>query len=369
MRSSFSRCAGVVFLAMVVSGCAGGKWPWQSSSPFSSSNTPSSTNIAGATKPSTLAGNAPPSSVTAPPANYPSYQGSAAGMHASNNLAPAYQPTNPPTGSTATAYTASSNNTASRAGTYVAPQQGAYPVNNSIPSSAPAADYYGTNPAQPSYNATPPSGSYNGTSTGYGAAPGGGYGATPSADYGGSGAAQPASPYGGVPAESQPNYSSYPQTTANANSLPAISPIPPASAAAGNNNAAGWNGAAGNPVRTATQSVNGNRYAAAGDRYGGKVGDPAGNSGGTASPVVDPRYGILPVSTPDPRSVPPADTRSGDGGSYPSTYPNSSSPANNGGTDAADSYGVYQPGSVSSYEPANRPAVFTAGNPADETVR
>ena len=304
MRKSFSQCAGVIVLAMMVSGCySGGKWtmPWQSSSPFSSSSTPSTSNVSGVTKPSTLA-NAPPSSVTAPPASYPSYPGTAAGMN-NNNFAPAYQATNPPAGSTAAAYTANSNNAAGRSGALVVPQQGAYPANNSIPSSAnSAAGSYGApSTATSPYSATPTS-AYNGTTPGYGNPPSGNYGVPSS----GSGAAQPALPYGGAAAGVQPNASNYPRGATNANAIPTSPTILPTGPLTGNYDAGGWSSSSGNPARPTNQPIAGDRYAGANDRYGNSSGGDRYDTAGAASPATaaDSRYGAIPIaSTP---AIPPS---------------------------------------------------------------
>jgi hypothetical protein len=398
MRSSFSQCAGAIVLAAMVSGCASGKWPWQGGNPFSSASTPSTTTPAGATKPAALASNTPPSSVTAPTVTYPTYQGSAAGMNAGNNFAPNYQPTTPMTDNSAAAYTANSNNAAGRTGGFVAPQQGAYPTNTTIPSNTnPSTGTYGNAPASVSYNATPSPGTYTGTpastgygaapSSGYGAAPNAGYGATPNAGYGptagASGAAQPTLPYGGTPAGVQPNTSSYPRdasaTNATAN--------PPASAGSmtGTNNAAAWNGSSGNPARPATPPASGDRYGASSDRYGDSSGDRYGAAGNSTPPATtpDPRYGGAPAaSTPDPRSAPPTDYNYGDrygatstpaatsGGTTMTVTNNDagvSIPSAGTSTGTTGAAGGYQPGSVSAYDPANKPSVLTASNPANTT--
>jgi hypothetical protein len=427
MRHSFTQCAGVIVLSMMVSGCySGGKWtmPWQSSSPFSSSTTPSSSNVAGATKPSALANTAPPKDVAAPQVAYPTYQGTAAGMNASNNLAPTYQPTNPPAGSSLPTYTASSNNAASRSGAMVAPQQGSYPTNNgSYPANTVSTGVPATS-TSPYNNAAVPSNTYNGNSAGYG-----NY-AAPSS---GSGAAQPTTPYNGAqyqPSGTQPIASNYPRSASNAGSIPTnptISPAganPPAGPLTGSYDAGGWSSSPGNPARSANQPVGGDRYSSSNDRYGSNTGDNYASTGATPpasstsdtrygnTPIAstpdsrsgstqgastpDPRYGILPTastsdsrysnlpttSTPDARYAPVKDNSNINSDSYGSgATPNGSyTPVGNSGTGslipssgtssgATKSSGSYQPGSVSAYEPPNMPTVITANSSTGTTSR
>jgi hypothetical protein len=307
-------------------------------------------------------------------------------MNNNNNFAPAYQATNPPAGSTAAAYTANSNNAAGRSGALVVPQQGAYPANNTIPSSAnPAAGSYGApSTATAPYSATTPSNAFNGTTPGYGNPPSGNYGVPSS----GSGAAQPALPYGGAAAGVQPNASNYPRGAANANAIPTSPTIPPTGPLTGNYDAGGWSSSSGNPARPTNQPVAGDRYAGANDRYGNNSGGDRYDTAGATSPATssDSRYGVIPTaSTPDARYAPPTDARYGSsfgaGAAAPATTPaGTPAPTSNSGSGvslpsagttggAAGSSAAYQPGSVSSYEPANKPAVITADNPASPTVR
>jgi hypothetical protein len=147
----------------------------------------------------------------------------------------------------------------------------------------------------------------------------------------------------------------------------------------------GWNNSVDNPVRQTTPP-------AGGDRYGANTSDPFGvignnNAGGNAS-------AYPPSSVPDARNAPAAapqynDNYSNNGGDAGSSaYPNnlnappangqyyqpsegsgtSATPSRSGATNGAASKYVnaYQPGSVTSYDPAVRPAAMTANTSSND---
>jgi hypothetical protein len=370
-------------LAIMASGCASGKWPWQSGGPFSSSSTPSKSTVSnGVPKPSTLAGNAPPSNVAAPSVTYQNYPGATTG-YSNNSLAPGSQPTNPPTGGMAPTYTANSNNAAGRTGGIATSQQGPYPTNNTMsPNPNPAAGGYPSGSIGTPYNPTPaPTGGYGpAPNSGYGAAPNGNYGQAPNAGYGATNTPPSTPPMltiNGANSGVTPPLMDNSRSTININPNPGNTTYP-------------QKAPLDNPVRQVNQPIGGDRYPAGNDRYGTN----AGGADRYGSTDRYDTYGNPPAGSPDTRYAPAADPRYGDtygnGDAGPAAYPSglSAPPANgmynppaNGSGSGTSTYRAgttggasgsgyannnYQPGSVTSYEAANKPTTVTASNPATD---
>jgi hypothetical protein len=191
---------------------------------------------------------------------------------------------------------------------------------------------------------------------------------------------------------------------------------PSAGPVTGRYDAGGWNSIpANNPTRP-NEPAGGDRYSSNNDRYGSNAGNPNNIAGGASStaapdsrygnapatPTPDPRYGILPTvstsdsrygnnapaTTADLRNNQPLDNGNGNmngnvnryGTGAPASTPTISYPPTDNGSNASfpnagvssvtpKPSGIYQPGSVSSYDPANKPTVITANSSSNPTSR